>query len=583
MYQNPYGSTKKRFKLELSDRQFWDLTLSNEVDCYKCEGVTEQNLFGDFDFFTTAGTCNNRIWEDAISFDKNLCDIGLTGYDNRFVDDFTGHVYNPSGDTLFCAYSVSGDVFCYNYSYQSGDVYQYQNELKKEPEHVQFCGGFFQGFYKLEGYDYETLPNVYPKGWTKEFWIKPNECGTGDTCTVINTGGVIESQMMLNDYFPDNKGIFYFKGIRAENKFCNPYSSPLNWKTCKGIPLFPDFEVNENRTNGEHPFLYYNRQNVCRTPEIYGEFEDCCDGLINNAMGFRYTDEGEVGIRILTTTGECLTHTGSVVYEDTPIMEEYYTDTGVVEDNVWNHVVFKYKPYNSERCLVKTNDLGILYIYINGNLQLQLDNFTDFVPYSHDEHKDKQLAVPYNQSFGGGTQGLLEAGMLNLTGETYYYTGDTVCDYLIYILDCDIINGAIVEGQEILLEQPIQYGDWDLLTAFLETIITQRNGSIEVGTGYAFLKPRGVINIKSSFQEIEGILTNNGLRGVCVQKCMNLKPHLGRCGYLEDNFAGTFEGGMAKVRMYDRPLCYHEIKCNYETEKKLYLRRDIKYCKKSKK
>jgi hypothetical protein len=37
----------------------------------------------------------------------------------------------------------------------------------------ELYGGFYQGFYKLFGYDYEVFPERVNKGWTMEMVIKP--------------------------------------------------------------------------------------------------------------------------------------------------------------------------------------------------------------------------------------------------------------------------------------------------------------------------------------------------------------------------------------------------------------------------
>ena len=71
-------------------------------------------------------------------------------------------------------------------------------------------GGFYQGFYKLFGYDYEIFPNRMNKGWSVEMVLKPrlnNEFSPGPDETT------------LNDIYPNNKNTFFYFGARAENKF----------------------------------------------------------------------------------------------------------------------------------------------------------------------------------------------------------------------------------------------------------------------------------------------------------------------------------------------------------------------------
>jgi hypothetical protein len=66
-------------------------------------------------------------------------------------------------------------------------------------------GGFFQGFYKLPGYDYQVFPQRVSLGWTAEFMLRYR--WTGDT------------SVGLNERYPNNKGTFFYMGARAENKF----------------------------------------------------------------------------------------------------------------------------------------------------------------------------------------------------------------------------------------------------------------------------------------------------------------------------------------------------------------------------
>jgi hypothetical protein len=39
----------------------------------------------------------------------------------------------------------------------------------------RFYGGFYQGFFKLDGYTYEVLPTRFPKAWASEFWLRKSD------------------------------------------------------------------------------------------------------------------------------------------------------------------------------------------------------------------------------------------------------------------------------------------------------------------------------------------------------------------------------------------------------------------------
>jgi len=152
-----------------------------------------------------------------------LCDVGLTGIDNGLVQHMSGEtieittgLYENVSDR-FSRYKydrrmklhpITGftttenrlwndNSYTYNLSYQNvgGDI-GYVAKLN---------GGFFQGFYKIPGYDYQVFPQRVPLGWTTEFMLRYR--WTGDT------------SVGLNERYPDNKGTFFYMGARAENKF----------------------------------------------------------------------------------------------------------------------------------------------------------------------------------------------------------------------------------------------------------------------------------------------------------------------------------------------------------------------------
>jgi hypothetical protein len=51
---------------------------------------------------------------------------------------------------------------------------------------------------------------------------------------------------------------------------------------------------------------------------------------------------------------------------------------------------------------------GRLDIYVNGYLKFTKEDFDEFLFKDLNEHREKQQGVPFNYSFGGGTQGLIE-------------------------------------------------------------------------------------------------------------------------------------------------------------------------------
>lgn len=582
----------KIFDIKIVNCNFWDFDLSmdNSSDCFVCDNLITGDVVATFDFDNISGLCSTVTWEHAKSFTEDLCNIGLTGYDNRFVDSWTGETFNPSGDTTFCMKAVSGDTYCYDLNLIP--------PYGVNPEHIQFCGGFFQGFYRLHGYNYDVLPNMYYKGWTKEFWLKRSNCDVGQIVTIsgetevfdgegnfveaepwtmdILSGETCEGKYILNDIYPNNKGIFYYWGIRAENKFCafSPFSGVT---TCEGISLAPTltevaFQPDIN------PFLYYSRKQLCTggTENSSGVFEDCCDGLINNAMAFRITDEGEIGIRLLTTSGECTIVGDGIMFTGTPIVEEFYSKEGIIKEDKWYHVTYKFEPYETHECIGYRVSAGILSVYVDGFLKLKIESFPEFIPYELNEIPEKQLGVPFNISIGGGTQGLLESYTFSGMTEAYGLTGYTLCNYQAKIPECRTFMGIIMNGARIE-SPPLKTSEADMIKMWLEMHIPRRSGQIIVEPYY--MGPAGSLRVemKAVYDSIEAILFDNGQCRVCPTNCIDVPPHDGKCGYLEENFAGTFIGGIGEFRLHDRPLCLQEIRCNFELEKEKYNRHRDKF------
>ena len=152
-----------------------------------------------------------------------LCDIGLTGIDNGLVPNMSGETIEittglyTSVQDRFSRYKydrrmkmhpITGFTTSENRLWND-DSYTYDLSYVNTGGDIgyvaQLNGGFYQGFYKIAGYDYQVFPERVSLGWTAEFMLKYR--WTGDT------------SVGLNNRYPDNKGTFFYMGARAENKF----------------------------------------------------------------------------------------------------------------------------------------------------------------------------------------------------------------------------------------------------------------------------------------------------------------------------------------------------------------------------
>jgi hypothetical protein len=94
--------------------------------------------------------------------------------------------------------------------------------------------------------------------------------------------------------------------------------------------------------------------------------------------------------------------------------------------------------------------LGTLKLYVNGYLFLVIEDFEEIIPRELNTEKEKQVGVPFNISFGGGTQGvhdhLIFSGCTNPYGP---YTQDPE------LFPNNILSATTLSGlsTNILLEQ----------------------------------------------------------------------------------------------------------------------------------
>ena len=156
------------------------------------------------------------------------CDIGLTGIDNGLVDSMTGQTINLfmgllddglkftrlNYDRRLKLFQVTGNTNSPNVRFSGfNKSILYEVVSKTDPyvgKYHELYGGFYQGFYKLFGYDYDIFPNRMNKGWSVEMILKPR---------LFNEFSPGPDETTLNELYPQNKNTFFYLGARAENKF----------------------------------------------------------------------------------------------------------------------------------------------------------------------------------------------------------------------------------------------------------------------------------------------------------------------------------------------------------------------------
>jgi hypothetical protein len=371
---NIKGFNFNKIDLKLSNSDYWDFYLATDENVSYLGGGAGSGggsasslSSGDcfvvwYDFSNTLTYKNNNPqtgtllslvdWSGAINTGYTATTIGLTGIDNGLIT-----FQKTSGDTsnlaLLSALTAStlvitsGDTkFTMNLITGTTGNYEYPRERLSDTSgsFEELCGGFFQGFYKLDGNNYQVLPIRVNEAWSAEFWLRPRQ-----QCLLTGYTGTT-----LNDVYPNNKGIFFYMGTRAENKFWNQFYGNSTGCTsgctqdsgCTGtvntwcttikeddisvleengfaIPLIPPQVKVEIIKN---PFLIYGRAQDNRGPTISGSVGTT---LINTGQTTQQNSSTNCTCNLLSNDGLgsqriCTYHGGGIAIKKTvEVMNNY--------------------------------------------------------------------------------------------------------------------------------------------------------------------------------------------------------------------------------------------------------------------
>ena len=176
----------------------------------------------------------NNSWSGAKASIDVLNNIGYTAVDNglisyekditgndEFLELFTNSKLDLSKhDNKFFLNPVTGNTQIITYP------------IEKHDEYISLMGGFYQGFFKIDGSEYQTLPNELNDVWNFHITLRPKKYD-------------VESNI-LNKRHPNNDGMFFYIGTRAENKFWELYKKDDKvhaYKTDNSNDYNPEFSI----------------------------------------------------------------------------------------------------------------------------------------------------------------------------------------------------------------------------------------------------------------------------------------------------------------------------------------------------
>ena len=475
------------FKLKTSKSDYWDMLLYEQQGYGEVsEGLQEECLAAYID--TTRDECigDNElvstpeyVWDEAVNNGVELNNIGLTGIDNGLITYDKDEITEDEFIDIYTKSKLEIDADDYRLHLNkvggNNKLYKYNADIvtKDKMRVARLEGGFYQGFVKTgNGCDYNILPTELENGLCFEFTLRPEpfksdyyKKTTKYSVTDFNDDGwdgKIENKPyykdnyfkdnysddyplpILNDMYPENNGIFFYIGTRAENKWWKYYTDEndnTEIKTSNDFTLndhpellklnnkfitynrtengykakmghFDDPEIIEiekhleldnyfiimNRTDGG-----YTARKIKELKQKSGADYDILADLYKNALAFQIKEDGSIGYKYLVK--DCDNEEGYSVESEWSYPEMVkYSEWNTVDVRIIPIVKFALDNYN----YIAAKDFMRILIYVNGKLVLYSKELPTIQLRALNDVYDKQEGVPYNVSLGGGTQGLCD-------------------------------------------------------------------------------------------------------------------------------------------------------------------------------
>jgi len=334
-------------------------------------------------------------WRYAKSKDVILYDYGLTAFDFGFTNKMEKTIQFNSKElelkrvgSNIIDNPTKNDIRPYeaNTSY---DNY----EITQESDHLDLNGGYYNGFFKLDGYNYEVIPTRFKDGFT------------------------IENLLHISE---NSEGLFFTIGCKSEDKYNLEFSGEKEVTTHNEKPLDSlkdSWEYNESFRRYETEL----KRDIKVQPENF-------NNIIDNILGFGITKNKKLYYQYVTEDG--------LKINESP--RSFEMDGRTL-------ISIVYKPqYNLKESELKCHERrkGVLYFFINGFIAWKIDDFIEPIFKKIENDSTKQIGVPYTISWGGGSFGLKHS---------YHY--DSLIRFLYENQDNDYINNNFsADKPEINLE-----------------------------------------------------------------------------------------------------------------------------------
>lgn len=604
-YQNINQYVYKKISLS-PFREITDISLASDERDFDEEVVFSPNLIAEFDgnrmpFKFDFNSINTTLSKTGTTFEYDtivsenfwdpldtepnsheetyeLCDVGLTGIDNGLVQNMSGETIEITTglytsdlekfsrykyDKRFKLHPITGFTTTENRLWNDGS-YQYDLFYNTDNDNVGYYtrlnGGFYQGFYKLAGYNYSVFPERTNLGWTNEILLRYR--WTGDT------------SVGLNRRYPENKGTFFFMGTRAENKFYHyadgsPSSDTGYTRTTEGLTCLKTCGCSNSANTTSDCLNVYQPSGItstncscgcpcdCNVSAQYPEKDPFYDG-ISNSMSLRLSgDNGnpKLCVKTYTITGDCETTdngVNEVIYQTGSSINEWCSTKGIFD-------ICEYTTYNNSERWVQINTVFQRNTYLD-NCDLKNKGgvgsivSTEYTATS--ANNSISLILPPNSDQENYDPATTEVVRINnqWINEKKYRLGKLkfyVNGRLFFVID----NFEEIIPRILNVEKEKQIG--------VPYNISIGGGTQGLHDNLTFSGncPENINEIKYQ-QDPESLTTETLNNTIYSGLTTNIK--------LEELFGGSFIGDISTFRMYTEPLNASQIKHNFKLLKNKY-------------
>lgn len=588
---NILNHNRNLIDFSLTKEDYWDFHLCDEVGYVgAAEGLTEECLSAYIDFndpncvfWDDAYSKADYVWENAVNDGVTLDYIGVTGVDNGFISYRKDRITNDEFLELFLnsTHEIEADDMRLSLRKVNGNnqIYDYSNDITNidDIDTAILNGGFYQGFFKVYGKDYQVLPYMLEDGWSMEVRLKKSD--------------LQNENLTINDAHPENKGLFLYIGTRAENKWWELYKSDHEFESSPNEYVdenyFEDGYTTENGDVGSNYYQEDDPQEDGYMSSVYGnscvnscnpkkKFIDdeyvASEYYNNNAHNCNQYVDDEYLAEETEITGDEELYTSEGFNFNQPNITQYDTDNKFLLFNR-THEGFNVKNWEDGTKVtiydVKKPDIGNYFTLFNrtpsGYTTKTIDELIEKENKNYDVLSDLyRNAIGFQITDSGAVGFKYLAKNCDSDEDTYKIEELFSNDGVINDDEWYTISIKIVPTKPTTITTPT----CDNLSASSSKkmiIYIYVNGSLRVKSGeLPILNLKALDDLSDKQQGVPySISLGGGTQGLCDVININYRELPKYLLPLEKEFCGSFVGYIRSFRFYSCPLNFAEIKENY--------------------